>query len=90
MLHDLELYKEFYEGPERATAQWQLIFSDDPAEIKSLGAILKMSQAQAVEAEVTADVGGSVHILSRERSPLRSGLARFSPTGCRAGDLDLR
>jgi hypothetical protein len=49
MLHDLELYKEYYEGSNRADAQWQLIFSDDPAEIKSLEGIVKMSQAAAVD-----------------------------------------
>jgi hypothetical protein len=49
MLHDLELYKEYYEGSNRADAQWQLIFSDDPAEIKSLDGIVKMSQAAAVD-----------------------------------------
>lgn len=48
MLHDLELYKEFYEQANRGKAQWQLIFSDDPAEIKKLEAILEMTQADAV------------------------------------------
>ena len=49
MLHDLELYKEYYEGSNRADAQWQLIFSDDPGEIKSLEGIVKLSQAAAVD-----------------------------------------
>jgi hypothetical protein len=54
MLHDLELYKEFYEGSNRADAQWQLIFSDDPAEIKSLEGIVKMSQSSSVDGFIEA------------------------------------
>lgn len=50
MLHDLDLYKEYYERfPKRAAAQWALIFSDDPAEIKKLEDIVKMTQAAAVD-----------------------------------------
>lgn len=49
MLHDLDLYKEYYERSNRADARWQLIFSDDPAEIKSLEGIVKMSQTEAVD-----------------------------------------
>jgi len=49
MLHDLDLYREFYERLNRADAQWALIFSDDPTEKKSLEDILKMSQAEAVD-----------------------------------------
>ncbi len=50
MLHDLDLYREYYErAPYRAGAQWGLIFSDDPAEIKKLEDILKMTQAAAVD-----------------------------------------
>lgn len=49
MLHDLDLYREFYERLNRADAQWALIFSDDPTEKKSLEDILKMSQAAAVD-----------------------------------------
>src|SRR5579863_7293778 len=50
MLHDLDLYKEYYERfPKRADAQWALIFSDDPAEIKKLEGILKMTQSGAVD-----------------------------------------
>jgi hypothetical protein len=49
MLHDLDLYREYYEGSERGVAQWQLIFADDPAEIKTLEGVLKMTQADAVD-----------------------------------------
>jgi len=50
MLHDLDLYKEYYERfPKRADAQWALIFSDDPAEIKKLEGIVKMTQSGAVD-----------------------------------------
>lgn len=50
MLHDLDLYKEYYERfPKRAQAQWALIFSDDPAERQALEDILKMTQAAAVD-----------------------------------------
>ena len=50
MLHDLDLYKEYYERfPKRGDAQWALIFSDDPAEIKKLEGIVKMTQAGAVD-----------------------------------------
>jgi hypothetical protein len=50
MLHDLDLYKEYYERfPKRAQAQWALIFSDDPAERQALEEILKMTQAAAVD-----------------------------------------
>jgi len=50
MLHDLDLYKEYYERfPKRADAQWALIFSDDPAERQALEEILKMTQAAAVD-----------------------------------------
>ena len=50
MLHDLDLYKEYYERfPKRGDAQWALIFSDDPAEIKKLEGIVKMTQSGAVD-----------------------------------------
>ena len=50
MLHDLDLYREYYERfPRRADAQWALILSDDPAEIKKLEDILKLTQAAAVD-----------------------------------------
>ena len=49
MLHDLELYKEYYEGSDSGTAKWALIFSDDAAEIKALEGVLKMTQAEAVD-----------------------------------------
>ena len=49
MRHDLDLYKEYYEGSDRAHAHWYLVFSDDPAEIKTLEGILKMSQTEAVD-----------------------------------------
>jgi hypothetical protein len=50
MLHDLELYKEYYEGlSNKADAHWALIFSDDPAEIKALKGLVKMKQAEAVD-----------------------------------------
>ena len=50
MLHDLELYKEYYEGHlNSGTAKWALIFSDDAAEIKALEGVLKMTQAEAVD-----------------------------------------
>src|SRR5579863_3490620 len=50
MLHDLDLYREYYErAPNRAGAQWGLIFSDDPAEIRKLEDILKMTQVAAVD-----------------------------------------
>ncbi len=49
MLHDLGLYKEYYEGSNSGTAKWALIFSDDAAEIKTLEGILKMTQAEAVD-----------------------------------------
>ena len=49
MLHDLDLYKEYYEGSNSGTAKWALIFSDDAAEIKALEGVLKMTQAEAVD-----------------------------------------
>lgn len=49
MLHDIELYREYYEGSNRGDAQWQLIFADDPAERQALEEILKMTQAAAVD-----------------------------------------
>jgi hypothetical protein len=49
MLHDLDLYKEYYEGSNSGTAKWALIFSDGAAEIKALEGVLKMTQAEAVD-----------------------------------------
>lgn len=49
MMHDLDLYQEYYTGTNRADAQWALIFSDDPAEKEKLEGILKMTQAGAVD-----------------------------------------
>jgi hypothetical protein len=49
MLHDLELYKEYYDGSYRAGAQWALILSDEPTTIKELEKLLKMTQDEAVD-----------------------------------------
>lgn len=50
MLHDLELYKEFYEtGLVRADAHWELILSDDPETIQRLETLLKTTQDEAVD-----------------------------------------
>ena len=49
MVHDLDLYKEYYEGSNRADAQWALILSEDPATIKRLEALLKITQSEAVD-----------------------------------------
>src|ERR1700733_12291611 len=50
MLHDIDLYKEYYEGlSNKAAAHWALIFWDDPAEIKALEGLVKMTQAEAVD-----------------------------------------
>ena len=56
MLHDLELYKEYYEGlSNKADAHWALIFSDDPAEIKALKGLVKMTQAEAVDKPIVVE-----------------------------------
>jgi hypothetical protein len=50
MLHDLELYKEYYDGmPYQANAQWALILSDEPTTIRELEKLLKMTQDEAVD-----------------------------------------
>jgi hypothetical protein len=47
---DYESYADFYWGlPYRADAQWALILTDEPATIKTLTGILKMSQTEAVD-----------------------------------------
>jgi hypothetical protein len=47
---DYQRYADFYRGlPYRPDAQWALILTDDPATIKTLTGILKMSQTEAVD-----------------------------------------
>jgi len=51
MLHDLDLYREFYKADRHRfrDVQWELVLSDDPVIIKRLEAFSKTTQKRAVD-----------------------------------------
>ena len=67
MLHDLDLYREFYKADRHRfrDVQWELVLSDDPVIIKRLEAFSKTTQKRAVPRCSSPEIASNVMSATR-------------------------
>jgi hypothetical protein len=71
MLHELDLYKGYYEGSNRNDARRALILSHDPATIKQLKKLLQMTQPRwsSISSRLTAGRTRFRGLVGKKRTP---------------------
>lgn len=71
MLHELDLYKGYYEGSNRNDARRALILSHDPAKIKQLKKLLQMTQPRwsSISSRLTAGTTRFRGLVGKKRTP---------------------
>ena len=80
MLHELDLYKGYYEGSNRNDARRALILSHDPAKIKQLKKLLQMTQPRwsSISSRLTAGTRRDSGALWERRERLTRDFVRFA------------